>query len=85
MPLDGRIIRLFTPLVAVIGYVVVAVVLIFPIKLPRREKPQSAVSWTHSPCRGETLLRPRLVQPAQQRARSDKGDLRRQDRVRRPL
>ena len=38
------IVGLFTPLVAVIGYLVVAFVLIFPIKLPRREKPQPAVS-----------------------------------------
>ena len=45
MPLSGRIIvGLITPLVAVIGYLVVAFVLIFPIKLPRREKPQPAVS-----------------------------------------
>jgi hypothetical protein len=45
MPLSGRIIvGLITPLVAVIGYLGVAFVLIFPSKLPRREKSQPAVS-----------------------------------------
>jgi uncharacterized membrane protein len=38
------IIGLFTPLVAVIGYLFVAFVLIFPIKLRRRQKPEPAVS-----------------------------------------
>jgi hypothetical protein len=38
MPLSGSIIvGLFTPLVAVIGYLAVAVVPIFPIRLPSRE------------------------------------------------
>jgi uncharacterized membrane protein len=34
----------FTPLVAVIGYLVVAFVLIFPIKLRRRQKPEPAIT-----------------------------------------
>jgi uncharacterized membrane protein len=38
------IVGLFTPLVAVIGYLVVAFVLIFPIRLRRRQKPEPAVS-----------------------------------------
>jgi hypothetical protein len=42
--LPGWKLGLFTPLVAVIGYLGVAFVLIFPIKLPRREKSQPAVS-----------------------------------------
>ena len=34
----------FTPLVAVIGYLVIAFVLIFPIKLRRRQKPEPAIT-----------------------------------------
>jgi len=38
------IVGLFTPLVATFGYLVVAFLLIFPINLRRRQKPESAVS-----------------------------------------
>jgi hypothetical protein len=34
----------FTPLVAVIGYLVVAFVLIFPVKLRRRRKPEAVIT-----------------------------------------
>jgi hypothetical protein len=38
------IVGLFTPLVAVIGYLVVAFLLIFPIKLRRRQKPEAVIT-----------------------------------------
>jgi uncharacterized membrane protein len=38
------VVGLFLPLVAVIGYLVVAFFLIFPLRLPRREKAEPAVS-----------------------------------------
>jgi uncharacterized membrane protein len=38
------IVGLFTPLVAVIGYLVVAFVLIFPVKLRRRQKPEAVIT-----------------------------------------
>jgi uncharacterized membrane protein len=34
------VVGLFTPLIALIGYLVIAFFLIFPIKLRRREKPE---------------------------------------------